>query len=130
MGFERCEWVWRTERSSWFGHQSLLVRGRLALGVGAGMTGVSLSLALRVLSLSGMRRSPLLVGLRLYGIPNGRQPGEAEGPLCAGDPQTIQRLIPVTMIEPIDGAPFPAHPAPAGLPGGALRAAELPRRRR
>jgi hypothetical protein len=48
MGLERCDWVWSTERSSWLGHQSLLVLGRVRLGVGDGMTGFSLSLTLRV----------------------------------------------------------------------------------
>jgi hypothetical protein len=37
---------WRTCRSSWFGHQSRFDRGRLVVGVGAGMAGFSLSLTL------------------------------------------------------------------------------------
>src|SRR5918997_659876 len=64
MGFDRSEWRWSTERSSWFGHQSLFVLGLPVLGVGAGIAGFSLSLTLRVWSLSGMRPSPLRYGWR------------------------------------------------------------------
>jgi hypothetical protein len=46
------------------GHQSLFVLGRLVLGVGEGITGFSLSLTLRVCSLSGMRPSPHCYGWR------------------------------------------------------------------
>src|SRR5918997_4966597 len=64
MGFDSWEWRWSTERSSWFGHQSLFVLGLPVLGVGAGIAGFSLSLTLRVWSLSGMRPSPLRYGWR------------------------------------------------------------------
>src|SRR5690349_8488705 len=44
MGLDRFECCWRTERSNWFGHQSWFFMGRWALGVGASITGFSLSL--------------------------------------------------------------------------------------
>jgi hypothetical protein len=53
IGSDRCEWWWSTERSSWFGHQSLFVLGCPRFGVGAGIAGFSFSLTLLVLSLSG-----------------------------------------------------------------------------
>src|SRR3712207_9409238 len=81
MGFDRWEWRWSTERSSWFGHQSLFVLGLPVLGVGAGIAGFSLSLTLRVWSLSGMRPSPLRYGWRspaeLIAHPPGPRPGRA-----------------------------------------------------
>jgi hypothetical protein len=40
----------------------LFVLGRMVLGVGEGMTGFSLSLTLRVCSLSAMQPSPLCYG--------------------------------------------------------------------
>src|SRR3954452_8512334 len=43
------------ERSSWFGHQSWLVRGRVRLGVGEGIAGFSLSLVLAELALVSVR---------------------------------------------------------------------------
>jgi hypothetical protein len=46
---DRDECWWSTDRSSWLGHQSLLVRGRCDAGSGEGIPGFSLSLSLRVL---------------------------------------------------------------------------------
>ena len=43
-GWTRGECWWSTCRSSWFGHQSWFVCGRLGAGSGQGMTGFSLSL--------------------------------------------------------------------------------------
>jgi hypothetical protein len=40
----RGECWWRTFRSSWFGHQSWFVLGRVDLTVGASIAGFSLSL--------------------------------------------------------------------------------------
>jgi hypothetical protein len=41
--------LFSTDRSTWFGHQSLFVRGRLSVtGVGDGIAGFSLSLVLSV----------------------------------------------------------------------------------
>jgi hypothetical protein len=47
---ERAECWWRTRKSSWFGHQSWFVLGRVAFGVGLGIAGFSLSLTLSVTS--------------------------------------------------------------------------------
>jgi kynureninase len=47
---DRGECWWSTERSGWFGHQSRFVLGRVALGVGEGIAGFSLSLTLSVAS--------------------------------------------------------------------------------
>src|SRR5690349_9452993 len=46
MGSACGEFAWRTDRSSWFGHQSWFVRGRAVVGVGEGICGFSLSLSL------------------------------------------------------------------------------------
>src|SRR4051794_26759478 len=54
MGFDAGECWRRTDRSSWFGHQSRFVCGRRsAFGWGDGISGFSLSLAVRGASLSG-----------------------------------------------------------------------------
>jgi hypothetical protein len=46
IGLDRGECWRRTCRSGWFGHQSRFVLGRVALGVGEGIAGFSLSLTL------------------------------------------------------------------------------------
>ena len=46
IGSNPGECWWSTDRSSWSGHQSRMVRGRCALGCGAGIPGLSLSLKL------------------------------------------------------------------------------------
>src|SRR5450756_2828897 len=48
-GSESREGLLRTCRSGWLGHQSRFVLGRVALGVGLGIAGFSLSLTLSVL---------------------------------------------------------------------------------
>ena len=58
------------ERSSWFGHQSWFVLGRVALGSGDGIAGFSLSLPLSVTSLV----SPFLGSRLVAGAQSGHRP--------------------------------------------------------
>src|SRR5437588_11915690 len=62
MGSDSGELPRRTLRSSWFGHQSLLVRGRDSVAVGAGIAGFSLSLTLCAMSFPSLPFGVLVPG--------------------------------------------------------------------